>query len=114
MEEIAMEMCEKYKDNLDERINDFLGEVLEAIMYLLKREQSLHEFCKVFIQNIKKKKGTQVISQRFLIDTLLTHSDRSLSRRILTLLSKRNPVPLMNPPRVNGERFHILPDLLHI
>jgi hypothetical protein len=70
------------------------------IMYLLKRHQNLSDFIETLCfeySEIPDLTTEFEFSLRLIFHALLLNSDFSLSRTLLILLSKRNPVPFVHP-----------------
>ncbi|CAF3598300.1 unnamed protein product [Rotaria sordida] len=98
MRDIATEIVNRFKSDPNRDFNVLISETVQPIMYLLKREQNLVDFSNPFKRLLSKEKDIPCVSQRFLIDTIMMNSDRFLCRRLTSLLSKRNSVPMIQPP----------------
>ncbi|CAF1095824.1 unnamed protein product [Rotaria sordida] len=98
MRDIATEIVNRFKSDPNRDFNALISETVQPIMYLLKREQNLVDFSNPFKRLLSKEKDIPCVSQRFLIDTIMMNSDRFLCRRLTSLLSKRNSVPMIQPP----------------
>ncbi|CAF3981550.1 unnamed protein product [Didymodactylos carnosus] len=94
----------------------FVDECLIPIMYLIKRYQNLDDFIEALSSKLSRVflSVTELpkISLRMLIHFLLMKCDISLSRMIMTLLSKRNPVPFLNPSTTS--QYSIVPEIIHV
>ena len=79
----------------------FIDRCLTTIMYLLKRNQTLDDFfyqiSSRYNQDPSLSTNFPKISLRMMIHILLLNSNFPLSRMIISLLSKRNPVPFLEP-----------------
>ena len=94
----------------------FVHKCLTPVLYLLKREQNLTNFVRPIKQLLAHKKYHAVprISLRLLVDVLLENSDSVLRRILMRLLSKRNPVPMLEPALERIYRPRFVPELLHV
>ena len=123
------------KDISDRLVNDFhrkhhsfsefIHDCLTPIMYLLKRLQNLDDFMNILIlnyQQIKQQTNSQLsettnLSLRMLLHVLLMKSDICLRRIIISLISKRNPVPFISPNILNwnqNEQYEFMPSIMHV
>ena len=110
-------------DAMDEIIKqDFpsmINQLLIPVVYLLKRHQNLDMFridlnSKLFDRSTPSENEME-LSLRFLIHILLLKSDRSVSRKIMYLLSRTNPVPLLEPSFDSGdETTKLVPEIYHV
>ena len=115
MKDIAGEIVDKFKNELNRNFNALAFETLQPMMYLLKREQSLTDFINPLKRLLPKEKNIPRISQRLLVDILMTNSDRFLCRRLTSLLSKRNPVPMLQPPNdTRNQHYRFMSSITHI
>ncbi|CAF1226704.1 unnamed protein product [Didymodactylos carnosus] len=93
----------------------FVDECLIPIMYLIKRYQNLDDFMEALSSKLSQifLSVTELpkVSLRILIHFLLMKCDVSLSRMIMTLLSKRNPVPFLNPSTTTSQ-YSIVPEII--
>ncbi|CAF3061670.1 unnamed protein product [Rotaria socialis] len=120
---------------MDKKLDDVLGEILSdygskksfssfistcltPIMYLLKRHQNLDDFCESLFfkySQINSVLREPILSLRMIIHILLLNSDLSLSRKIMSLLSKRNPVPFVQPSlKDHIEPYELVSDIIHV
>ncbi|CAF0853008.1 unnamed protein product [Adineta steineri] len=108
--------------------SQFIHECLVPIMFLLKRQQNLDDFMKILIFIYQKKKPEQSkldfvpkkfnLNLRTFIHILILNSDLFLCRTIMSLISKRNPVPFIEPDieKSTNEKiqYNIIPSIIHI
>ncbi|CAF1201967.1 unnamed protein product [Rotaria sordida] len=115
MRDIATEIVNRFKSDPNRDFNVLISETVQPIMYLLKREQNLVDFSNPFKRLLSKEKDIPCVSQRFLIDTIMMNSDRFLCRRLTSLLSKRNSVPMIQPPldSTNNE-YRSISNIIHV
>lgn len=98
----------------------FIDRCLTTIMYLLKRHQTLDDFLDQlsFRYNQNQSLSTKFpkISLRMIIHILLLNSNFPLSRMIISLLSKRNPVPFLEPliPNISSPSSTFVCDIIHV
>ena len=96
----------------------FINSCFTPIMYLLKRHQNLDDFFKSLDRKYSKCKLTvpkPKLSLRILIHILLLNSDLSLSRKLISLLSKRNPVPFIQPSLSNDRNaYEFVSNIVHV
>jgi len=95
----------------------FIRACLTPIMYLLKRYQNLDDFMESLFQHynaLDSSLNTQNLSLRMLTDVLLLNSEFSLSRKVMILLSKRNPVPFLQPDLNKESSFRFVSDIIHV
>ena len=96
---------------------EFMHECLQLLMYLLKRHQNLNNFIETLFfkySEVESFFSAPKLNSRMFIDILLLNSDFSLSRMIMSLLSKRNPVPFIQPSLNNSDSYRFVPDIIHI
>lgn len=104
---------------------EFIQACLTPVMYLLKRLQTLDTFLNTLTlkyQRIRQKANNQSqettsLSLRMLLHILLMNSDIFLRRIIVSLASRRNPVPLISPNiqnRDENERYEFIPAIIHV
>ena len=98
MEDMAKDITNKYKNDSSPDFKIFITELIQPVMYLLKRQIDLTEFFESLKTELTDLVEMSCVSQRLLIDTIMMNSDRFLCRRLMKLLSKRNPVPMIQPP----------------
>ncbi|CAF4005248.1 unnamed protein product [Rotaria sordida] len=115
MRDIATEIVNRFKSDPNRDFNVLISETVQPIMYLLKREQNLVDFSNPFKRLLSKEKDIPCVSQRFLIDTIMMNSDRFLCRRLTSLLSKRNSIPMIQPPldSTNNE-YRSISNIIHV
>ena len=110
-------------DNLG--LYHFIQSCLTPIMYLLKRQQNLDDFFSSIsfkyegvAQSIENRfKQRLQISLRMLIHILFVNADQHLQRVLMSLLSQRNPVPLISPniqQHHQTERYMYMPSIIHV
>ncbi|CAF0938001.1 unnamed protein product [Adineta steineri] len=106
--QVINKITEDYKSN--QKFSLFINSCFIPLMYLLKRHQNLDDFIDMlFLKYFKISSSAPLsLSLRMLIDLLLLRSDLSLSRKILLLLSKRNPIPFLQPS------LRFVSDIIHI
>ncbi len=103
----------------------FIQDCLIPIMYFLKRLQNLDDFMNALIfkyQGEKHKISNQSnentnLSLRMLIHVLFMSSDIFLRRIIMSLASKRNPVPFISPVIMNqdaNQQYEVMPAIIHV
>ncbi|CAM4765943.1 unnamed protein product [Rotaria magnacalcarata] len=116
MKDIAANVVNRFVGGPGRDFNGFILETLQPIMYLLKREQNLTGFTGPLKRLLVKEKNIScAVSQRFLIDTMMINSDRFLCRCLISLLSKRNPVPMVQPPiDSKNNKYRSIPSIIHI
>jgi GTPase Era involved in 16S rRNA processing len=104
---------------------EFIQNCLTPIMYFLKRLQNLDDFMNTLTfkyQRIQQKTNHQStettnLSLRMLLHVLFMSSDIFLRRIIMSLVSKRNPVPLISPNIQNwnpNEQYEFMPAIIHV
>lgn len=115
MKDIASEIVNRFKGDSMRNFNVLISETVQPIMYLLKREQNLTDFSDPLKRLLSKEKNIPCVSQRLLIDTIMMNSDRFLCRRLTSLLSKRNSVPMIQPPLdyISSE-YRSISNIIHI
>ncbi|CAF4243859.1 unnamed protein product, partial [Rotaria sordida] len=107
--QVINKIIEDYKFN--QKFSSFIDSCFILLMYLLKRHQNLDDFIDIlFLKYFEISSSLTILnlSVRMLIDLLLLRSDLSLSRKILLLLSKRNPIPFLQPS------LRFVSDVIHI
>ncbi|CAF1196640.1 unnamed protein product, partial [Didymodactylos carnosus] len=92
---------------------------LTPLMYLLKRQQNLTIFMKTLFSLSKSSLLDRALSQalskvslRMLIHILLINSNVLVSRVVMSLLSKQNPIPLLNPQP--GNTMQMMPEIFYL
>jgi GTPase SAR1 family protein len=104
---------------------EFIQNCLTPIMYFLKRLQNLDDFMNTLTfkyQRIQQKTNHQStettnLSLKMLLHVLFMSSDIFLRRIIMSLVSKRNPVPLISPNIQNwnqNEQYEFMPAIIHV
>jgi len=84
-------------------------------MYLLKREQNLGDFTRLFKQTCRREPNIRKMSQRLLVDMMMANADRLLRRRLMNLLSKQNPVPMIHlSMKTSDSPFRLEPSIIHV
>ncbi|CAF1535047.1 unnamed protein product, partial [Didymodactylos carnosus] len=91
---------------------EFIQGFLTPIMYLLKRQPNLDDFLNTlkfkYVEMQQRmndqSKETINLSLRMLLHVLFMNSDLFLRRILMSLLSKRNPVPFISPNIVHGNK----------
>ena len=115
MKDVATEIVNRFKSDPKRDFNALISETVQPLMYLLKREQNLMDFIGPFKRSLPKEKDIPCVSQRLLIDTIMINSDRILSRRLTSLLSKRNPVPMIQPQLdLADDKYRSISNLIHV
>ena len=115
MEDVAMNLVKKFKDEYSRNLELLILNARYPMMYLLKRKQDLSDFIESLEDSLSEEEDLPRLSQRWLVDIMLIHSNRFLSRRLTSLLSKRNPVPMIQPsidPTSDQQRF--ASNILHV
>ncbi|CAF3833086.1 unnamed protein product [Rotaria sordida] len=112
MKDIASDLVKKFKGEFNHNLNLLILDAIQPMMYLLKREQNLSDFLEPLKSLLSKENNIPCISQRWLVDVMMINSNRFLCRRLTFLLSKRNPVPMIQPPTNNGYRF--VSSIIHV
>ncbi|CAF4831358.1 unnamed protein product [Rotaria sp. Silwood1] len=115
MKDIASDLVKKFKGEFNRNLNFLILDAIQPMMYLLKREQNLSDFLEPLKSLLSKENDIPCISQRWLVDVMMINSNRFLCRRLTFLLSKRNPVPMIQPPTNtinNGYRF--VSSIIHV
>ncbi|CAF1177923.1 unnamed protein product, partial [Didymodactylos carnosus] len=91
-----------------------IKDCLTPVMYLLKRQQSLDSFITgLQLHLMRSCNRAPIIHLKVLIHILLLNADLFLRRIIITLASKRNPVPLL-VPSCHPNHTDIFFDIIHI
>jgi hypothetical protein len=115
MEDIAIDLVNKFKDDPSHDFKTFIAEAIQPVMYMLKRQQNLADFFDPLKTELITSMEMQCVSQRLLIDTIIMNSDRFLSRLIISLLSKRNPVPMIQPlTDLTKNQYRSIASIIHI
>jgi hypothetical protein len=107
-------IIQEYVRNQD--FTEFINKCLTSIMYLLKRHQSIDEFTESLLFKYSQAElplTAPKLNLRMALHILLLKSDFSLSRMIMSLLSKRNPVPFLEPSIGDGEHQFIFA-IIHV
>ncbi|CAF0730234.1 unnamed protein product [Adineta steineri] len=110
--------------------SQFIGESLYPTMFLLKRQQNLDDFMKTLTFVYQKRKREQSkstltskenamnLNLRAFLHILLLNSDIFLRRTLMSLISKRNPVPLIEPniDNFSGEntKYEVVSSIIHV
>ena len=112
---MATEIVNRFKSDPKRDFNALISETVQPLMYLLKREQNLMDFIGPFKRLLSKEKDIPSVSRRLLIDTIMINSDQILSRRLTSLLSKRNAVPMIQP-RLDSvdDKYRSISNLIHV
>ncbi|CAF1142308.1 unnamed protein product [Didymodactylos carnosus] len=92
--------------------SEFIQNCLTPVMYLLKRLQNLDHFMTTLIfkyhpiqqKSIHQSTERTNLSLRMLVHVLFINSDIFLRRIVMSLLSKRNPVPFISPNIENSNK----------
>ncbi|CAF1085768.1 unnamed protein product [Adineta steineri] len=116
LRDILQDIFNRYKQH--QSFSQFVNDCLTPMIYLLKRQQNLTNFMKTLFKLSKSMKldkslakPLSKLSLRMLIDVLLRSSDDLVSRIVLLLLSKQNPVPLSHPTlqkmEITREMFYL-------
>lgn len=122
------DISEKLVNNFQRKYDDFpefIQHCLTPIMYLIKRLQNLDDFLHILTfkyQQIQSKLTRQSIktthlSLRMLLHVLIINSNIFLRRIIMSLASRRNPVPFVSPNIENSngnEQYEIMPSIIHV
>ena len=98
-------------------ITEFLDECLQSMMFLLKRHQKLEDFSRrLFFHyfDLDESSTFPVLNLRMMQDILLLKSDFSLSRMLISLLSKRNHVPFLQPSIGNDSNYRFVPEIIYV
>lgn len=115
MEDVAMNLVKKFKDEYGRNVDLLILNARYPMMYLLKREQDLSDFIESLEDSLSEEEDLPRLNQRWLVDIMLTHSNRFLSRRLTSLLSKRNPVPMIQPSiDLTGDQQRFASNILHV
>ena len=115
MKDVAAEIVNRFKSDPKRDSNALISETVQPLMYLLKREQNLMDFIGPFKRLLSKEKDIPSVSQRLLIDIIMINSDRILSRCLTSLLSKRNPVPMVQPRLDSAnDKYRSISNLIHV
>jgi hypothetical protein len=115
MEDIAKDIVNKFKNDPSHDFKAFIAEAIRPVMYMLKRQQNLADFFDPLKTELIESTEMSCVSQRLLIDTILMNSDRFLCRLLISLLSKRNPVPMIQPPTdLTKNQYRSIMSIIHI
>ncbi|CAF4433682.1 unnamed protein product, partial [Rotaria sp. Silwood2] len=101
----------------ERNFTEFLDKCLQTMMFLLKRHQNLEDFAtKLFFNyfDLDQSSTFSTLNLRMMKDILLLKSDFSLSRMLISLLSKRNHVPFLQPSLANNSDYRFVPDIIHV
>ncbi|CAF0912539.1 unnamed protein product [Didymodactylos carnosus] len=127
LKNISDKILEDYCKSKD--YSAFINDCLTPIMYLLKRTQNLDDFIKTLLIQFERMKRTnrQItirtetettnLSLRMFLHVLFMNSDLFLRRVIMSLISKRNPVPFLEPNALNwsqNEPYEFISDIIHV
>ena len=104
---------------------EFVQNCLTPIVYFLKRLQNLDDFMNLLTfkyQRTRQKSDYQLrettnLSLRMILHVLFMSSDVFLQRVIMTLVSKRNPVPFVSPNILNcneNDHYEVMPAIIHV
>ncbi|CAF3840110.1 unnamed protein product [Adineta steineri] len=115
IEDIANEIVDRFKNDSYRDFNALISETAQLLMYLLKREQNLTNFSDILKVSLIEEKNIPCFNLRRLIDNIMINSDQFLCRRLISLLSKRNPVPLIQPchDSTNNE-YRSISSIIHV
>jgi GTPase SAR1 family protein len=115
MEGIAKDIVNKFKNDPSPDFKAFITEAIQPVMYMLKRQQNLADFFDPLKTELIESIEMPCVSQRLLIDTIMINSDRFLCRLLISLLSKRNPVPMIQPPTtLTKNQYRSILSIIHI
>ena len=126
LRDISQDIIHRLKDeHLD--ASRFIEECRTPIMFLLKRQQNLDDFMSILSFIFEDAKADRPFTARFklnlrlFIHVLLLNSDVFLGRIIMSLMSKRNPVPFVQPNitawssnNENNSKYDFIPPIIHI
>jgi uncharacterized protein YegL/GTPase SAR1 family protein len=115
LNDIADEIVKDF--SISKNFLKFIQDSLLPIIYLLKRHQNLTDFFEYlffhYSQNIDSSMDNFAkISMRMIIHVLLLSSNLSVSQMLMTLLSKRNPVPFLEPS-LTGHLYSFVSDIIY-
>ncbi|CAF3322623.1 unnamed protein product [Rotaria sp. Silwood2] len=115
MEDIANDIVDKFKNDPSPDFKAFIVEVVQPVMYMLKRQQSLKDFFDTLKVGVIESMNKPFVSQRLLIDTIMMNSNRFLGQHLISLLSKRNSVPMIQPSTdLTKNKYRAIPSIIHI
>ncbi|CAF3794128.1 unnamed protein product [Rotaria magnacalcarata] len=131
LKEIAQDLVNRFfNDHTTPTTNfsKFVQACLHPIMFLIKRQQNLDDFMKTLTfayEKMKRERATQSLSSdkavplslRAFQHILLSSSDIFLRRIIMSLISKRNPVPFVEPnieDRNGPAKHEIMASVVHV
>ena len=112
---VAKNLVKKFTSESNRDIQAFIVEVNEVVMYLLKRHQNLTDFIDSMKGELQQAEveDLQHISQRMLIDTIMINANRFLSQYIIYLLSRQNPIPLIQPAiNIRQNQYRSIPSII--
>ena len=119
LDDVIEKIINDYASNRD--FSSLMESSFTPIMYQLKRHQNLDDFFVQFHYEYQKTLSDPPLSfelsLRIIIHLLLLKSDFSLSRKLITLLSKRNPVPFVHPPVSMSniaKEYEFVSEILHV
>ncbi|CAF4089736.1 unnamed protein product, partial [Rotaria sordida] len=108
-------------------LRKFIDECQIPIMFLLKRQQNLDDFILTLTFIFEDAKNDQSLATTFKLNlrlflhVLLLNSDIFLSRIVMSLISKRNPVPFIEPKiqswNLNNDKdpgYDFIPSIIHV
>ncbi|CAF3274134.1 unnamed protein product [Rotaria sp. Silwood2] len=115
MKDIANDLMKKFKGEFNRSFQLLIFGAIQPMMYLLKREQNLSDFLEPLKSLFSKESNNPCISQRWLIDVMMINSNRFLCRRLTFLLSKRNPVPMIQPStNTINKKYRFVSSIIHV
>ena len=97
IEQIVMDIASKHIKVPGTDVKSLLLDMIVPVLFLLKRRLNLSRFFDGLKMKLYEANDPRKLSQRNLIDIILVNSDRFLSRHRMYLLSKWNPVPMIQP-----------------
>jgi hypothetical protein len=104
--------------SLKQNFSSFIQACLIPTMYLLKRHQNFDDFIESLFfkySQVESPSNAPKLCLRMFIHVLLLNSDLSLSRKIMSLLSKRNPVPFLHPSLSEDRTsYQFVSDIFHV
>jgi predicted GTPase len=124
LDDVSKYLIDRLNNN-HSSFSKFIQDCLTPIMHLLKRQQNLDDF---FIsltfkyQGVKQPAEYQLtertnLSLRMFLHVLFMNSDIFLQRIIMSLLSKRNPIPFISPNFSicnQNEQYEFMPAIIHV
>ncbi|CAF0821507.1 unnamed protein product [Didymodactylos carnosus] len=115
LKQLVKDIVDAYKE--EENFSKLIENCCILIMYLLKRQQNLDTFtgelCRHLL-NFKSNQESPSVSLRMFIHILLHSGDKFLRRIIMSLLSKRNPVPLLEPNLNDHKQIELISEIIHV